>query len=81
MVVVPNLGAAHAAEKFLCPIGASAVEAVRLLVIDALLAGVSCSAGARGDQLGRNLIAADIQCFNFRSFGSKHILFLDDPSR
>ena len=36
MVVVSNLGATHAAEKFLRPIRASAVEAVRYLVIDAL---------------------------------------------
>lgn len=29
-----DLGAAHTAEKFLCPIGASAIGAVRLLVMD-----------------------------------------------
>jgi hypothetical protein len=34
MVVVADLGTAHAREKFLCPIGASAVEAVRLLMVD-----------------------------------------------
>ena len=36
MVMVANFGAAHAAEKFLCPIRAGAVEAVRLFVIDPL---------------------------------------------
>jgi hypothetical protein len=36
MVMMPDLGAAHAAEKFLCPIRASAVEAVGFLMIDAL---------------------------------------------
>jgi hypothetical protein len=36
MVVVADLGTAHAAKEFLRPIGASAVEAVRLLMVDAL---------------------------------------------
>jgi hypothetical protein len=36
MVVVADLGTAHAREKFFGPIGASAVQAVSLLVIDAL---------------------------------------------
>lgn len=34
--MVAGLGAAHAAEKFFCPIRASAVEAISFLVIDAL---------------------------------------------
>jgi hypothetical protein len=33
MMVVANLGTPHAAEKFLCQIRASAVEAVRLFVM------------------------------------------------
>jgi hypothetical protein len=36
MMVVADLGAAHPAEKFLCPIGASAIERIGFLVIDAL---------------------------------------------
>jgi hypothetical protein len=36
MVVVADFSPAHTAEKFLCPIRASAVEAVCLLVIDPL---------------------------------------------
>src|SRR5947208_3181134 len=36
MVMVADLGTAHTAEKFLCPIRASAVEAVSLFVIDTL---------------------------------------------
>jgi hypothetical protein len=36
MVVVADLGAAHTAEKFLCPIRASAIETIRFLVIDTL---------------------------------------------
>jgi hypothetical protein len=36
MVMVPNLGTAHAAEKFLCPIGASAVERIGVLMVDPL---------------------------------------------
>jgi hypothetical protein len=36
MVVVADLGTAHATEKFLCPIGAGTVEAVSLFVIDPL---------------------------------------------
>ena len=36
MVMVADLGAAHTAEKLFGPVGASAVEAVRLLVIDPL---------------------------------------------
>ncbi len=49
MVVVTNLGTTHAAEKFFCPIGASAVQAVRLLVIDPLhlIAAVKIVLGAR----------------------------------
>ena len=34
--MVPNLGTAHAAEKFLCPIGASAVERIGVLMVDPL---------------------------------------------
>jgi hypothetical protein len=36
VVMMPDLGAAHAAEQVLGPIGASAVQAVRLLMINAL---------------------------------------------
>jgi len=36
MVMVTDLRAAHTAEKFLCPIRASAVEAIGFFVIDAL---------------------------------------------
>jgi hypothetical protein len=36
MVMVPNLRAAHTAEKFLCPIGASAVERIGFFVVDTL---------------------------------------------
>jgi hypothetical protein len=36
MMMVADLGAAHAAEKLFRPIRASAVEAVRLFVIDTL---------------------------------------------
>jgi len=36
VVMMSDLGTAHAAEKFLCPIRASAVEAVGFLVVDAL---------------------------------------------
>jgi hypothetical protein len=36
MVMVANLTTAHAAEKFLRPIGAATVEAVSLLMIDPL---------------------------------------------
>ena len=35
-MVMPDLGTPHAAEKFLRPIRASAVQAVRLFVVDAL---------------------------------------------
>jgi hypothetical protein len=34
VVMVADLGATHAAEKFLCLIGASAIRAVRLLMAD-----------------------------------------------
>jgi hypothetical protein len=36
VVMVADLGAAHAGEKFLCPIRTGAVRAVGFLVIDAL---------------------------------------------
>ena len=36
MMVVTNLAAPHAGEKFLCPVGASAVKRIRFFVIDAL---------------------------------------------
>lgn len=36
VVMVPDFGAAHPAEDRLCPIGAGAVQAVRLLMIDPL---------------------------------------------
>jgi hypothetical protein len=36
VVAVADFRASHAAEKFLCPIRASAVEAVRLVMVDPL---------------------------------------------
>ena len=36
MVMMADLGTAHTAEKFLCPIRASAVKAVCLFMIDTL---------------------------------------------
>jgi hypothetical protein len=36
MMMVPNLRATHAAEKLFGPIGASAVQAVRLLMVNPL---------------------------------------------
>jgi len=36
VVVVPDLTPAHAAEKFLCAIGAGTVQAIGFLVVDAL---------------------------------------------
>ena len=43
MVVVPDLRAAHAAEKFLRPIRASAVEAIGFLVVDPLHFKAACN--------------------------------------